>query len=137
MDYKRFFTFEPVIDNKIILNGDEFYHAAKVLRIKKGFKIIVNDNTDKDYYCAVESVGKNFLVAEIEKTEINPAYGDTDITLYIGICKELDTVVQKAVELGVTKLVPFSSQHTNIKNVNYDRLNRIILESSNNAEGPI
>ena len=31
------------------------------------------------------------------------------------MCKDMDTVVQKAVEMGVTRLVPFFSKNTNEK----------------------
>lgn len=136
MDYKRFFTFEPIKNNKVILKDNEFYHATKVLRLKEGYSIIVNDNSNMDYYCQIESIQKDKIIANIIEKKENEAYADTDITLFIGVCKEFDTVVQKAVEMGVKKVVPFVSQHTNIKTVNYQRMNKIILESSKQCGRP-
>ena len=136
MELKRFFTFEPIKNNRIVLKDREHYHATKVCRLKKGFKIIVNANTDKDYYCIIETIEKNSLTAVIEEVKDNPTYSDTDITLYIGVCKELDTVVQKAVEMGVGELVPFVSQNTNTDKIKRDRLEKIILESSKQCGRP-
>lgn len=129
MDLKRFFTDE--IDNGYaFLRGKEFIHAVKVVRLKIGYKLIVCDNTGFDHYCTVEEIAKEYLKAKIDKTVANDTELPYNLTLYIGINKDLDTVVQKAVELGVKRIVPFISQHGNIDSVNPDRLNTIVLESS-------
>lgn len=130
MDLKRFFIDEKITGNKVVLEGDEFYHAVKVTRHKVGFKIIICDNGDTDYYCKITEINKENLVAEVEKEEKNTSETSRPVSLYIGINKDIDTVVQKAVELGISKIVPFTSRHGNIDTVNYDRLNKIILESS-------
>lgn len=136
MDYKRFFTFEPILNNKAILKGNEFIHATRVLRLKIGYKIIINDDSNKDYYCSITEINKDELIAEVESEVVNDTYDDIDITLYIGICKDIDNIIQKAVEMGVKEVIPFTSQHTNIKTVNISRLNKIILESSKQCGRP-
>lgn len=136
MDYKRFFTSEPIKDGLVILKDNEFYHASKVLRLKEGYKIIVNNNTNIDYYCEIDKIGKDYIWAKVEGEQLNDAYDDTDVTLNIGLCKEFDTVIQKSVEMGVKKVVPFISQHTNVKTINYDRINKIILESTKQCGRP-
>ncbi len=134
MNYRRFFTFEPISGDKIVLRGREFYHATKVLRIRSGHKIIINNNTDIDYYCTVVIIHKDYLIAKIDDKKVNEAYDDTSIVLNIALCKDFDTVVQKAVELGVEEIIPFTSQHTNIDKLNYNRMEKIILESSKQCE---
>lgn len=129
MDLKRFFTTE-IHDGYAFLTGKEFIHAVKVVRLKIGFKLIVCDNSGSDHYCTVEEITKEYLKAKIDKTVSNDTEIDHFITLYIGINKDIDTVVQKAVELGVKKIVPFTSQHGNIDSVNLERLKTIVLESS-------
>ena len=131
MDLKRFFTDKIVVENNIaFLTGKEFYHATKVVRLKVGYKLIICDNSGFDYYCTVESITKDELIAKIDKRVANDTEISTYITLYIGINKDLDTAVQKAVELGVRRIVPFVSQHANLTNINKERLTSIILESS-------
>lgn len=130
MDLKRFFCENKIIGNKIILSGEEFYHAIKVTRHKVGYKIIVCDNGDIDYYATITEINKDNLVAIIDKKEQNFCESNLDVTLFIGNNKNIDSVVQKAVELGIKQIVPFTSQHCNVFDVNYERLRKIIVESS-------
>ena len=130
MDLKRFFSDNKIIGNKIILSGEEFYHAVKVTRHKVGFKIIVCDNSNIDYYATITEINKDNLIAIIDKKEYNTVESNLDVTLFIGNNKNLDSVVQKSVELGVKRIVPFTSQHCNVFDVNYERLRKIVAESS-------
>lgn len=135
MDLKRFFTFEKVKGDSIVIRGDEYYHAIKVARLKEGYKLIICDNTDKDYYCTIERIFKDYFIAKIDEIKENDT-AESGITLYIGVCKELDTVVQKAVEMGAERIVPFNSQHSNIGGINVERLNKIIVESAKQCGRP-
>lgn len=130
MDLKRFFVKDEITGDNIILEGEEFFHAIKVTRHKVGYTIIVCDNKDKDYYAVITKIGEDYLEAKIDKIEKNVAEATNYVTLYLGINKDFDTAIQKATELGVKKIVPFTSQHGNMDTVNYDRLNKIIVESS-------
>ena len=129
MDLKRFFTDKP-IDEYAYLYGQEFTHAVKVVRLKVGYKLIVCRGDDKDYYCTVEEITKEYLKAKVDEIKQNDTEIGRNITLYIGLNKDIDTVVQKAVELGVTEIVPFTSQHSNVDKINKQRLETIVTESS-------
>lgn len=131
MDLKRFFSDNIDCEKKTaVLTGEEFYHAVKVTRHKKGFKLIVNGKGEFDYLCTVAEINSNELVAVIDKIISNPSETKNPLTLYVGVNKDLDTVVQKAVELGAQKIVPFTSAHSNIDKINRARLEKIVLESS-------
>ena len=131
MDLKRFFTDD--IDEKkgiAVLYGDEFFHAVKVTRHKVGYKMIVCNNTPADYYCTVTGIEKDRLLAKIDKSVANDTELPAVVRLYIGLNKDVDTVVQKAVELGVREIVPFLSDHGNVETIHKDRLEKIVLESA-------
>lgn len=131
MDLKRFFSDTIDWNNKTAsLTGEEYYHAVKVTRHKKGYKLILCGGDCYDYFCEVTEVTKDALYAKIESRSENNAESDCFITLFIGVNKELDTVVQKAVEMGVKKIVPFTSAHSNVDKINIDRLKKIVVESS-------
>ncbi len=129
MDLKRFFTEENIIGEVAVLTGEEFIHAVKVTRHKVGFELIICDNSGFDYYCEVTSIEKDRLVAKVKSKTLNDTNLNQEINLFIGVNKDLDTVIQKAVELGVSTVTPFYSQHTNVEKINYQRLNKIVLES--------
>ena len=129
MDLKRFFTDRP-IGEYAYLTGQEFFHAVKVVRLKVGYKLIVCRGDEYDYYCTVEEIGKDQLMTKVDKKVSNDTELSRNVTLYIGVNKDLDTVVQKAVELGVNRIVPFTSQHSNVSKINKERLDAIVMESS-------
>ena len=130
MDLKRFFCDTKIDGDVAYLTGDEFYHAVKVTRHKVGYKLVLCDNGNKDYYATVKEVNKDNLVAFIDSIVDNEVESDFFARLFIGNCKELDTVVQKAVELGIKEIVPFTSAHCNVSNLNLERMQKIVLESS-------
>lgn len=130
MDLKRFFSDTIILGEEAVLTGEEYVHAVKVTRHKVGYELIICDNSGFDYYCKIASIETDRLIAKViskVKNETEPAQ---IINLYIGINKDLDNVIQKAIELGVSKITPFYSQHTNVEKINYQRLNKIVLESS-------
>ena len=129
MDLKRFFTDRP-IGEYAYLSGQEFFHAVKVVRLKVGYKLIVCQGDDYDYYCTVEEIGKDQLKAKVDKKVSNDTELHHNVTLFIGANKDLDTVVQKAVELGACRIIPFTSQHSNVNKINRERLETIVMESS-------
>lgn len=131
MDLKRFFIDEPINNNKEVrLCGKEFYHAVKVTRHKIGYKLIICDNSGYDFYCTVSAITADFLLAIVDEKKYNESEIKSILNLYIGINKDFDVSVQKAVEMGVKNIYPMLTQHGNIKNINEERINKIILESS-------
>jgi 16S rRNA (uracil1498-N3)-methyltransferase len=42
----------------------------------------------------------------------------------------METILQKATELGVSKITPIISERTEVKELNYDRANKIVIEST-------
>lgn len=131
MDLKRFFSEEIDYPNrKAVLRGDEFIHAVKVTRHKIGYFIILSGNDGYDYYAKVSDITSDALYAEITERVLNDSETVRPVVLYAGAGKDLDTVVQKAVELGVKKIVPFFSERTNTDKLNLQRMRKIIFESS-------
>lgn len=130
MELKRFFTDEVYEDKGIaIIYGEEFHHAIKVTRHKIGYQLIICNNSKFDYYCSITDILEDRLIAKIDKIISNCQETDYNITLFIGVNKDMDTVVQKATELGVNTIVPFTSDYTNISHINIPRLQKIIVES--------
>ena len=98
-------------DNQIIISGEEVKHI-QVLRKNVGDEIIINSGI----YKIIQMKRESILLEYIEDA---PEVGipTSNITLYIALLKtdKLDFVVQKAVEIGVKKIVPFSSANVVVK----------------------
>ena len=132
---KRFFISNDNINGDIItLNGEEHNHLANVLRLKVGQEVECFCDGDVLYKCTITQISKNNTVAKINDTYTNPANPKHTVTLFQGLPKmdKLELIVQKCAELGISHIIPFTSQHTIAKaNDNKtERLNKISLSAS-------
>ncbi len=131
-DLRRFFVEE--IKEPLIIEGEEFRHAVNVLRIKENEEILVCDNSGYEYLSKVEKINKkDFEISILEKRE-NTLETSEEVTLIAGYLKgdKTELVVQKAVELGVKKIVVFSSKFSSsyMNDNKLLRLNKVSIESA-------
>lgn len=96
--------------NLFTLTGEQSRHAALSLRMKPGEELTICCK-GYIYPCTVESIDKtsvNVRVLDKQKCENEP---DTAVTLFQAIPKgdKMDYIIQKAVELGAVRIVPFIS----------------------------
>lgn len=102
----RFFC-DNIIDKKIIIDDEDSKHIKKVLRMKIGDKITVSSSNKQDYECVITDLSDNVELEIISQKE-NDTEPTVQIVLYQALPKsdKMDFIIQKAVELGVTKIVP-------------------------------
>lgn len=132
MELKRFFASADDFDGKYItIEGEEFTHMTKVLRHKIGYKIIVNLDDGKDYYCAITQIEKDRAKALVEDVKDNERKSRVSVTLFQALPKgdKFDLITQKCVELGAEEIIPFTSAYTNETKFNAARANRIAIEA--------
>ena len=107
----RFFV-DPsaVTGDEIILTGDNAHHAAYSLRLAPGDKIKVCDQQTA-YLCEMVSFDSETATARILSASPIDTEPPFTARLYQALPKgdKLDTVIQKAVECGVTEVIPFES----------------------------
>ncbi len=129
----RFFIDEKIID-KTTIYGEDAKHIIKSLRYKCGDKLTLCDGNGTDYYCTVTSIDEGVTVV-VDETCQNKTESSADITLYQAVPKsdKLEFIIQKAVELGVNKIVPINTKYC-ISKLDFDkkceRLNKIALEAA-------
>lgn len=126
--------------SKIILEADETKHLRDVLRLREGAKVNVFDGAGREFSAVAEKIGKHETILSSVK-EIQPSAPESalDLTLAVALLKgeKFDLVVQKAGELGVTKIIPLQTKRADvrIKDVRdqqkkLERWRRIALESA-------
>ena len=132
---KRFF----VDKNDIEINGENIsvygseVHHINVLRHKIGDKIKVNE-----YLIQIDNISSSEVIGKVLEVEDVAKNSKCNISLYQSYIKsdKMEFVVQKAVELGVNKIVPFLSKNSVVKLDSKDkakkveRLNKISVEAS-------
>lgn len=113
-----------------MLEGAEFRHCVQVTRHKVGFDFIAICGDGNDYLCKITEINKGDLYATITSKTTNLCEPKCRVVLFQAVCKELDFIAQKAVELGVTEIQPFFSHNTNVTTFKRDRFEKIILDAS-------
>ncbi|GHU53160.1 ribosomal RNA small subunit methyltransferase E [Clostridia bacterium] len=116
------------------ISGEDALHIKNSLRMKVGDSLRVNCN-GYDYDCKIAKIDNCVYLDIIDK---NVCYSEPsiNITLWQAMPKgdKFEFIVQKAVELGVTKIVPVETKFTNVNSSNFnkkiDRYNKISKESA-------
>ncbi|MGB4588134.1 MAG: RsmE family RNA methyltransferase [Clostridiaceae bacterium] len=135
----KFFT-EEIDENVAVITGDDHKHLFKVLRLKVGDEVLVNDLKGIDFLGKITTIDKESTIVELKKRILENNESELSITLYQGLPKagKMDLIVQKNTELGVTRIVPVITERVIVKNSSeykkMDRLKRIILEASKQSK---
>jgi len=105
------------VTNEVLIKGDPFHHIFDVCRQEQGskFEIIVGDG--KAYFVEVISIEKKQAKAQILEIRTLPALPTPHIHMAVSIPKyaTIESVIEKAVELGVHTIHPFFSEHSFIR----------------------
>ena len=113
---RRFFVPpENVGENTIIIDdSNDLHHMIKVLRLSEGDRIAISDSQEWEYQAELVHLDSDGAEAAILDKQKFTAEPETKITLFQGIPKQgkMELIVQKAVELGASDIVPVFMKRT-------------------------
>lgn len=103
----RFFV-ESLAGDPIVIEGGDARHIALSLRMKQGEELILCDGKGTEAVCAVASLCPESVVLDVKERRASETEPKTRVTLYQALPKadKMEYIVQKAVELGVYRIVP-------------------------------
>jgi 16S rRNA (uracil1498-N3)-methyltransferase len=111
----RFFLPQANIqEGRGIVHGQELAHLMKVLRLRAGDFVTVFDNTGWEHEAIIETLTSERGELKIVESHPSDREPSIPITLAVGLTKgqKVDWVIEKATELGVTTIIPLSSNYT-------------------------
>lgn len=130
----RFFSDEPITSGRVVLAGAEAHHLIHVLRAAPGLRVVLFDGLGDEFQAAVARIGRSSVELEIESRETIDRELPFDLTLAVAMPKgdRQRWLVEKAVELGVAKLVPLRTARSVAQPVDaaLARLHRAVVEAS-------
>ena len=132
----RFFvTKDDITDNVITISGKDAFHIARSLRMAVGDTLTVCDEDGTEYYSSLTRIRDEECTCEIISKSDGKTESPVHVTLYMAYPKgdKLETVVQKSVELGASRIVPFESSRC-IKRPAADKADKITERLSRIAE---
>ncbi len=127
----RLFHPENIIENTTsLLSKEHTHYVVNVMRMKRGSNInFFNKNGEwlsEIVFLNRDRVEVKFLIKLKEPTT------KSNIELAICLVKKspMDIILQKATELGVTKITPILSDRTEVKELNFERAKKIVIEAT-------
>ena len=95
----------------VVFDERESHHAVQVLRVQKNEHIIVLDGAGGELLCKIVEVFKRSVQAEIiERRFIEPLPFQITLLQAIPKAKLIESIIQKATELGAARIVPLLSE---------------------------
>ena len=118
-------------DAPLELDEGQSRYLAAVMRLSVGDAVAVFNGRDGEWRAVVEAVGKRAVRLRAEALARPQAHGP-DLDLVVALVKRarLETIVEKAAELGARRVRPVITERTNADHTRVDRLRAIAVEAS-------
>ena len=118
------------------LNKDQAHYIFSVMRKSIGETILIFDGNNGEWKASIEEISKKSGVLFCIK-QTKPQIMPPDLWLFFSPLKKVrtDFIVEKATELGVAKIIPVQTEHTNADRVNLSRLSAHAIEAAEQCGG--
>lgn len=114
----RFFVrADAISEDSILITGSDALHISRSLRMREGEEITVCDMRRLEYRCRLAGFTAETVTAEILSVQACATEPPYFATLYMALPKgdKMEWIIQKSVELGVSKIVPFASSRSVVR----------------------
>ena len=110
---------------------DQSRYLTQVMRLKLGDALLVFNGRDGEWRCGIAEVLKKGVILRAEEQVRAQAFGP-DLELIVAVVKKsrVETIVEKAAELGAARVRLTITQRTNVEHVRLDRLDAIAIEAA-------
>jgi len=121
---------DSISPSSATITGDEFSHMTHVMRMREGDAIRVVDGKGNSYDAIITSIAKHYATCNI--TPLPPRVHEPAraLTLGAGILKNpsrFDYLVEKATEIGVTRIVPLVTERTIPRHAKTERWQKLCV----------
>ena len=127
---RLFYSESLLINLEASLDKSQSHYLSKVMRINIGQSFSLF-NQSGEWEAKIKEINKGIVEFLVIK-KLRSANNERDIWLAFAPIKlnYLNLMIQKATELGVTKFIPILTERTIVRKLNDKRLNKIIIEAS-------
>lgn len=128
----RLYVSEPMkIESEIILERTQSHYLVNVMRMRSGDDLLVFNGIDGEWKATLIESNKKAAVLKLVE-QILPQVDEPDVWLLFAPLKKdrTDFVIEKATELGASKIIPFISERTQTSRVNVERLQATAIEAT-------
>ena len=132
----RFYLESLPAAGEVTLTGEEFHHAARVVRVREREEIELFDGRGKGARAVVEKLDRDSLVATLLSPVETARESALALTLAMAVIQleKFELVLQKATELGVRTIVPLQCERGEVREERYrgkgERWKKILFEAA-------
>ena len=113
-----------------LLSKEHTHYVVNVMRLKRGSNINFF-NSEGEWKSEIVFLNKDRVeVKIIEKIKQPKELSNIELAICLVKKNPMENILQKATELGVSKIIPIISERTEVKELNHDRANKIVIEST-------
>ena len=127
----RLFYPEKIVENSVtLLSKEHTNYLFNVMRLKRGANIYFFNKEGEWKSEIVFSERDRVEVKFLNKIKENTTKSNIELAICLVKKNPMEIIFQKATELGVYRIIPIISERTEIKELNHDRANKIVIEST-------
>ena len=127
----RLYYPNSIVENTTsLLSKEHTHYLANVMRSKRGSNINFF-NKEGEWISEIVFLEKDRVEVKF-LNRVKESIKSSNIELAICLVKKnpMEIILQKATELGVTKIIPIISERTEVKELNLERANKIVVEAT-------
>ncbi len=118
MPRHRLFVAQPIrLDEALEIDGERAHYLSRVLRLKVGSEVTLFDGSGDEFVAQVAELRKNRVELRVRQKRSADVESILAVRLVQGVTRgeRMDFVVQKATELGVSRIQPVISEFSVVK----------------------
>ena len=117
-------------NNTSLLSKEHTHYIVNVMRLKRGSNLNFF-NKNGEWKSEIIFLNKDRVeVRFLEKIKEANNLSKTELAICLVKKIPMDNILQKATELGISKIIPIVSERTEVKELNLDRAKKIVIEAT-------
>lgn len=108
---------EMAENGTVVLTGSDVNHIVNVLRMRVGDGLLLSATSGQEFECTIENIESQSILCSVLRENENKTEPSVEVILLQGIPKgeKMELIIQKSVELGVTRIVPLYMERTVVR----------------------
>ena len=132
---RLYFSGKLSLKNPVKLENKQVHYLINVMRKKKDDTLLVFNGVDGEYLAKISQIYKKYILLTIVK-KTREVEAELDLWILFAPVKKAPTeyIIQKATELGASKIFPVITERTITKQINLKRMQEIAIEATEQCE---
>ena len=127
----RLYFPDNIVENTTsLLSKEHTHYVTNVMRMKRG-SYINFFNKEGEWLSEIIFLDRDRVeVKFLNKMKESSKQSNIELAICLVKKNPMETILQKATELGVSRITPIISERTEVKELNYERAQKIVIEAT-------